>query len=93
MSFVEELLYICWLMSIEHTDIEVCTLLAVVSKGLCFYVQSCPSSKLVDLKGKLFPNRGWRVGSIPTSGQTLVNNCAVMSLTQLCLIEGKAPFG
>ena len=76
-----------WRMSIEHTDL-------LFSQKFCVFMSSLALfSTLVDLNGKLSPDRGWRVGSIPTLGQTSVSNCAVMPLTRLCLIEVKAPFG
>ena len=82
-----------WHMSIKHTTSKYVLRLLLSLKFCAFMSSLVPSSTLVDLNGKHSPDRGWRAGSIPTLGQALDSNCAVMSLTQLCLIEGKAPFG
>jgi len=51
------------------------------------------SSVLAERKDIVSPERGWRCGSMETPWHTSESSEAVMSLTSLCLIEGKPPVG
>ena len=48
---------------------------------------------LAERSGIVSPESGCRCGSIETLWQTSERSEAVMSLTSLCLIEGKPPVG